>query len=169
MPSKDKAVIETPESFIRLKVLLYPRIQSLKNSILYVTNETYIGNVLDEICRINNLDQTKFILRIAETNTPLSNDCKVYDLKNQYELELIERSYFMIPKFERFSNIERIGMFKKKEMKILTYAFYIGTTNERNKLKKMPENKNHAALDRAINNSYEVVVCVESLIIADYF
>ncbi|CCJ28974.1 unnamed protein product, partial [Pneumocystis jirovecii] len=78
MPSKDKAVIETPESFIRLKVLLYPRIQSLKNSILYVTNETYI-------------DQTKFILRIAETNTPLSNDCKVYDLKNQYELELIER------------------------------------------------------------------------------
>ncbi|CCJ29113.1 unnamed protein product, partial [Pneumocystis jirovecii] len=42
MPSKDKAVIETPESFIRLKVLLYPRIQSLKNSILYVTNETYI-------------------------------------------------------------------------------------------------------------------------------
>ncbi|KTW27903.1 uncharacterized protein T551_02870 [Pneumocystis jirovecii RU7] len=155
MLSKDKAVIETPESFIRLKVLLYPRIQSLKNSILYVTNETYIGNVLDEICRINNLDQTKFILRIAETNTPLSNDCKVYDLKNQYELELIERSYFMIPKFERFSNIERIGMFKKKEMKILTYAFYIGTTNERNKLKKMPENKNHAALDRAINNSYE--------------
>ncbi|KAG5513556.1 hypothetical protein PMAC_000988 [Pneumocystis sp. 'macacae'] len=138
---KDKAVVEIPESFIRLKILLYPRIQSLKNSILYVTNKTCIGNILDKICKINNLDQTKFILRIAETNTPLSNDCRVYDLKNQYKLELIERSYFMIPKFERFSNVERVG-----------------TTNERHKLKKMPENKNYVALDKTINNPYEASI-----------
>ncbi|KAG5439909.1 hypothetical protein PCANB_000191 [Pneumocystis canis] len=103
---KSKTNTKIPESLIPLKIQFCSKVYPLENSVLHVTDETCIANVLDEICKINNLDQTKFILRIAETNIPLSNDCTVRDLKNHYELELIERSYFMIPELERFSNVE---------------------------------------------------------------
>ncbi|KAG4305789.1 hypothetical protein PORY_000699 [Pneumocystis oryctolagi] len=136
--SKEKTIPKTSESFIRLKILLYPRTRSLQNPMLYVTNETYIGNILDEICKMNNLDQTKFVLRTAETNAPLSNDCRVYDLKNQYELELIERCYFIIPKFERSSNIECTE-----------------SRNETSGLDKIPRNRNLVVLDKSINSSYQ--------------
>lgn len=135
--SKGKAMIRISEPLIPLKIQLYPLTQPLQYTILHVTNGTYIGDVLNEICKKNNLDQTKFILRTAKANIPLSNDFTVHDLKGGYELELIERNYFMIPEFERSSHIDSIVSF-----------------NESFKLNKIPENTKSVVLNRVMNNSY---------------
>lgn len=79
-------------------------------------------------------------MRIVETGASLSNNYIADVLKNHYELELIELTYFIILEFRRFSfNNSLVSLIK-------TF-----------KLDETSENKKHVILNKLACNSYNAI------------
>lgn len=62
--------------------------------VLRITSDTYIGEVLDSICKKKNIDPTRHILRVLGTTTVVPLDRMVKDLDGRGELELVVRGPF---------------------------------------------------------------------------
>lgn len=62
-----------------------------QSTVLDVTTETYLGDVLDQVCKRRNLDKIMFSLRIAGTNVVVPSDRTVESLQGRTELLLVRK------------------------------------------------------------------------------
>ncbi|ORY84875.1 stress-activated map kinase interacting protein 1-domain-containing protein, partial [Protomyces lactucae-debilis] len=62
-----------------------------QTTILNVTTETYLGDVLDQVCRRRNLDKYMYLLRLASANVIVPTDRTIESLQGRTELVLIRK------------------------------------------------------------------------------
>ncbi|KAF3915281.1 hypothetical protein AA313_de0201204 [Arthrobotrys entomopaga] len=62
--------------------------------VVKITSDTYIGEVMDIICKKKNLDPTRLLFRLLGTSTVIPLDRTVKDLEGRGELELAVRGIF---------------------------------------------------------------------------
>lgn len=91
-----KAVARAPGASVLLKIKLGPETlgtstQYAQSTMLDVTTETYLGDVLDQVCKRRNLDKFMFCLRLAGSNVIVPSDRTVESLQGRTELLLVRK------------------------------------------------------------------------------
>ncbi|BFZ53491.1 Component of a membrane-bound complex containing the Tor2p kinase [Savitreella phatthalungensis] len=91
-----KPTAKAPGSPVLVKVRLRPEpseptVLHNQSTILDVTTETYIGEVLDQVCKRRNLDKVMYTLRIVGTNVIAPSDRTVESLQGRNELVLVRK------------------------------------------------------------------------------
>lgn len=91
-----KPTARAPGASVLLKVKLLPETlggaaQYSQSTILDVTTETYLGDVLDQVCKRRNLDKFMFSLRLAGSNVVVPSDRTVESLGGRVELLLVRK------------------------------------------------------------------------------
>lgn len=91
-----KPAARAPGAPVLLKVRLKPdssepSIQHGLSTILDVTTETYIGEVLDQVCKRRNLDKYMYTLRIVGTSMIAPSDRTIESLQGRNELVLVRK------------------------------------------------------------------------------
>lgn len=96
VPASVRAPVRAPGASVLLKVKLRPDptapiILHAQSTVLDVTTETYLGDVLDQVCQRRNLDKYMFTLRLAGTNVVVPSDRTVESLQGRTELWLVRK------------------------------------------------------------------------------
>ncbi|CCG81397.1 Putative uncharacterized protein [Taphrina deformans PYCC 5710] len=94
--SVPRPVARAPGASVLLKVRLkpdssMPAVLYAQTTVLDVTTETYLGDVLDQVCRKRNLDKYMFSLRLVGTNMIVPSDRTVESLQGRTELLLVRK------------------------------------------------------------------------------
>ena len=78
---------------VLLRIRLYPYVESgAQSTMLDVTTENYLSEVLDLICKKLHLDKSLYVLRLPGTSIMISPSRRVESLQGRTELELIRRN-----------------------------------------------------------------------------
>lgn len=91
-----RAAPRAPGASVLLKIRIKPdsttpAIALLQNTVLDVTTETYLGDVLDQVCNRRNLDKSMYTLRLAGSNVIVPSDRTVESLQGRTELFLVRK------------------------------------------------------------------------------
>jgi len=78
---------------VLLRIRLYPYTETgAQSTMLEVTTESYLSEVLDLICKKLHLDKTLYVLRLPGTSIMIPGSRRVESLQGRTELELIRKS-----------------------------------------------------------------------------
>lgn len=78
---------------ILLRIRLYPYVESgAQSTMLDVTSDNYLSEVLDLICKKLHLDKSQYVLRLPGTSIMIPLSRRVESLQGRTELELIRKN-----------------------------------------------------------------------------
>lgn len=78
---------------ILLRIRLYPYVETgAQSTMLEVTTENYLSEVLDQICKKLHLDKSLYVLRLPGTSIMIPTSRRVESLQGRTELELIRKT-----------------------------------------------------------------------------
>lgn len=91
-----RAVPRAPGASVLLKIRIrpdptIPAVTLTQNTVLDVTTETYLGDVLDQVCKRRNLDKSMYTLRLAGSNVVVPSDRTIESLQGRTELLLVRK------------------------------------------------------------------------------
>lgn len=94
--SSIRAAPRAPGAPVLLKIRLRPDPPNsaaalTQNTVLDVTTETYLGDVLDQVCSRRNLDKSIYTLRLAGSNIIVPSDRTIESLQGRTELLLVRK------------------------------------------------------------------------------
>jgi hypothetical protein len=82
-----------PAKNILLRIRLFPYVESgAQSTVLEVTNDNYLSEVLDMICKKLHLDKSLYVLRLPGTSMMIPSSRRVETLQGRTELELIRKN-----------------------------------------------------------------------------